>query len=221
MSYVAERRLEEKERRRTEILDAAESVASAVGIDAMTMDEVARTARLSRALLYVYFQDKSDLLFGLCDRALETLHQRFVSAAARHRTGLEQIEACGRAYVAFAHEFPVYFEALARFEAHAPPADATSPPAANERACILRGTKVHAVMVECIERGIVDGSIRADVGSPILISLTLWGFLHGIIQIAATKGQVIAQHGLSTQQLVEQALRLCARSLRSAPTAQA
>jgi AcrR family transcriptional regulator len=216
MSYVTERRLEEKERRRAEILDAAESVAGAVGIEAMTMDEVARTARLSRALLYVYFEDKSDLLFGLCDRALDTLHQRFVAAVARHRRGLEQIEACGRAYVAFSQEFPVYFEALARFEAHAPETSASAPTALNEQACMLRGGKVHAVMVECIERGVADGSIRPDVGPPILISITLWGFLHGIIQIAATKGQVLARHDLATQQLVEQALTLCSRALRPA-----
>lgn len=216
MSYLAERRLEEKERRRAEILDAAESVAGAVGIEAMTMDEVARTARLSRALLYVYFQDKSDLLFGLCDRALDMLHQRFVEAAGRHRRGLEQIEACGRAYVAFSQEFPVYFEALARFESHAPDTTAGTPAAGNEQACMLRGGKVHAVMVECIERGIADGSIRPDIGSPILISFTLWGFLHGIIQIAATKGQVLTEHAISSQQLIDQALTLCSRSLRPA-----
>ena len=63
MNYVAQRRLEEKERRRAEILDASEAVAGVVGWDNMTMDQVARKARLSRALLYVYFNDKSDLMF--------------------------------------------------------------------------------------------------------------------------------------------------------------
>ena len=65
MSYIAERRLEEKERRRAEIVDAAEAAGRDVGLDALTMDDVARRARLSRALLYVYFQDRSDLMFGL------------------------------------------------------------------------------------------------------------------------------------------------------------
>ena len=45
MSYIAERRQEEKERRRAEIIDAAEAVAATVGWDAMTMDRVARKAR--------------------------------------------------------------------------------------------------------------------------------------------------------------------------------
>ena len=215
MNYLADRRLEEKERRRADILDAAVAVATTDGIDDMTMDDVARKARLSRALLYVYFQDKSDLLFALCGRALELLHQRFVEAAARHRLGLEQIQGCGRAYVAFSQEFPVYFEALARFEAHAPdPADAGSGAPGNEVECMVRGDKVHAVMIECIQRGIADGSIRADVGPPVLVSFTLWGFLHGIIQLTATKANVMAQHGMSTQQLIDQALLMTTHSLR-------
>ena len=61
MSYLAERRLEEKERRRLEILEAAVEVAGVVGFEAMTMEQVARKARLSRALVYVYFKDKHDL----------------------------------------------------------------------------------------------------------------------------------------------------------------
>ncbi|MEK9817397.1 MAG: TetR family transcriptional regulator [Limnobacter sp.] len=42
MNYVIERREEEKERRREEILDAAELVFSEKGFDAATMDQVAR-----------------------------------------------------------------------------------------------------------------------------------------------------------------------------------
>ena len=53
MSYITERRQQERGRRRTEIVDAAEALYAEVGWDAVTMDLVARRARLSRALLYV------------------------------------------------------------------------------------------------------------------------------------------------------------------------
>lgn len=216
MNYVTERRQEEKERRRADILDAAEAVAASVGFDAMTMDEVARTARLSRALLYVYFQDKSDLLFGLCGRGLEELHLRFIAAVARHPRGLDQIEACGRAYVDFSREFPVYFDALARFEAHSPALTAAPDAAAsNEAECMLRGDRVHTVMSKCIEHGIADGSIRADVGPPLLVSFTLWGYLHGILQLGTTKANMFAQYGTSTQQLIDHALAMSVHALRA------
>ena len=89
MSYLAERRLEEKERRRLEILEAAAEVAGVVGFEAMTMEQVARKARLSRALVYVYFKDKHDLLIGLCIRALELLRERFVAAVAAETEGFK------------------------------------------------------------------------------------------------------------------------------------
>ncbi len=210
MSYIAERRLEEKERRRAEILDAAEAVAADTDFDQMTMDEVARRARLSRALLYVYFQDKVDLLFGLCDRALNVLHQRFLEASAAEPLGLAQLQACGRAYVQFAREFPVYFDALARFQAHSPELEKLG---ANERCCMLAGDKVHGVMIASIARGIADQSLRPDIGPPDLVAMTLWGFMHGVIQISSTKANILAYNGISSQQLIEHALLQTTRGL--------
>ncbi len=210
MNDLADRRLEEKERRRADILDAAEQIAANVGIEQMTMDEVARRARLSRALLYVYFQDKSDLLFALCERSLQVLHQRFSEAAKRHSQGLAQVEACGRAYLGFAQEFPVYFDALARFQAHESQVGNLGQ---NEGACMLAGDKVHGVMFASIEQGIADGSIRNDVGPAALVAMTLWGFMHGIIQLSSTKAAVLAHNGIGTGVLADHALQLAMRGI--------
>jgi TetR/AcrR family transcriptional regulator len=211
MSYIAERRQEEKERRRAEILDAAETVAAAVGWDAMTMDQVARKARLSRALLYVYFKDKTDLLFGLCERALTTLTQRFAEAVARQKTGLEQLTAIGRAYVAFSQEFPVYFDVVARCEMLSPEPDAQS----NEGAALLQGDSCRGLMVDVIKVGIDDGSIRADVGDPNVVSNALWGFMHGVLQISATKANALMHAGVTTKSLLEHALLMATRAVEA------
>src|SRR5690606_13062826 len=77
MSYTADRRQEEKDRRRAEIIDAAQDLYRELGWDAVTMDGVAKRARLSRALIYVYFKDKRDLHFAITVRALDVLRQRF------------------------------------------------------------------------------------------------------------------------------------------------
>ena len=212
MSYIAERRLEEKERRRAEIVDAAEAAGREVGLDALTMDDVARRARLSRALLYVYFQDRSDLMFGLAERAMGMLHTRFLEAAERHRTGLEQVSAMGRAYVAFAQEFPVLFDALARCELESPDPAQCSP---SEQACMIGGDKLQAVLVTSIETGVKDGSIRGDVGSPILMSVTLWGFMHGIIQLTTTKAHALAHHGVAPKALIDYAISMITRDLKA------
>jgi TetR/AcrR family transcriptional regulator len=214
MNYIAERRLEEKDRRRAEILGAAESVAIAEGIDMLTMDQVARQARISRALLYVYFKDKIDLHLGLCERGLEIMHERFAAAAVRNTNGLAQLQAMGRAYVAFAQEFPVYFETLARF--HASEVEIGTATGCLS-GCLEQGNRVHLVLVAAVEAGMRDGSIDIDAGKPAAIAMTLWGFMHGIILISTTKAGLLSAHyGLSASMLVEQALQLASRSLAAA-----
>src|SRR5271157_5584065 len=133
MSYIAVRREEEKERRRAEILDAAEALYAKKGWDALTVDQVARSARLSRALVYVYFRDKEDLLFAIGERAMLLLRERFVAALGTRQMGMDQIEAIGRAYIGYAHEFPHYFDFCSRFQSHSGTADSGS----NENACKL------------------------------------------------------------------------------------
>ena len=210
MSYIAERRQEERERRRAEILDAAETVIAAVGWDDMTMDQVARKARLSRALLYVYFKDKTDLLFAIGERAVKTLEKRFAEAVARHRLGMDQLEAIGRAYVAFSQEFPVYFDILARCELFS---GGELEPGSNEEACAFGGDAIHNLMVATIEAGMRDGSIRADAGNPHVVATVLWGFTHGVIQLATNKAELLTHRGLNTRELIESALRMARRSI--------
>jgi TetR/AcrR family transcriptional regulator len=210
MNDLVERRTEEKERRRAEILDAAEAVAASAGWDDMTMDQVARRARLSRALLYVYFTDKTDLLFGVSERAMSILARRCSEAAARHKRGIAQLEAIGRAYVAFSQEFPVYFGVLARCELRAP----TDPnPEGNEGECTRKGDALQSMIVDTLETGMRDGSIRADAGQPAAVAIVLWGFLHGVIQLSASKANLVGRRGVSIRNLLDQGLILASRSV--------
>ncbi|MGI9245285.1 MAG: TetR/AcrR family transcriptional regulator [Steroidobacteraceae bacterium] len=211
MSYIAERRQEEKDRRRAEILDAAEALYAETGWDAVTMDQVARRARLSRALLYVYFRDKKDLHLGLVERALIALREAVVVARQGYDSGLQQVEAIGRAYLRYAKDTPHYFDACARYQAH----EACSPDAhTNEAACMAAGHRVHEVIVESLNRGIADGSIRSDLGDPYATALSLWAFSHGMILIASNKGGQIEHEGTPVASFIEHGFALALRSLR-------
>jgi AcrR family transcriptional regulator len=211
MTYIAERRQEERDRRRNEIVDAAEALYAEVGWDAVTMDQVARRARLSRALVYVYFHDKADLHFALVERSLEELRRRFEAAREGKARGIDQVEAIGRAYLKFARELPHYFDACARYQAHAG-ADGTPQP--NECACMGAGHRVHEVIVDSLGRGVADGSIRADVGDLYVTALALWAFSHGLIQIASTKVGQMAHQGIPVQAFVDHAFAMALRTLQ-------
>lgn len=204
MSYIAERREEEKERRRAEILDAAETLYATKGWDALTVDQVARSARLSRALVYVYFRDKEELLFAIGERATRLLRDRFIEAAAGHALGLDKVEAIGRAYMAYAYELPHYFDFCSRFQAHSVASD----PGSHEGACRIVGDEVMGVVVAAIEAGIRDGSIRPDIGEPVLLATSLWAFTHGLIQLAMAKGADLARFGIAIPDLSNYAFGL-------------
>jgi len=213
MSYIAERRQEEKERRRAEILDAAEVIAAKDSWESLTMDQVARQARLSRALVYVYFKDKEDLLFGLSERGINMLRQRFEEAMARNRRGLDQVLGMGRAYIAFSQEFPVFFEVMARCEMVNQDTQELDP---NQQACHEGGKAVRALIVAALATGIGDGSVRQDVGDLNAVAIVLYGFTHGVIQVAAVKAKMLAEDSIQGRDLMEQALLMCVRSIAAA-----
>jgi TetR/AcrR family transcriptional regulator len=197
MSYIVERRLEEKERRRAEILDAAEALYANRGWETVTVDQVARGARLSRALVYVYFKDKQELLFAIGERAMALLYERFVAASAAQTTGIQKIEAIGRAYMGYAFEFPHYFDFCSRFHAHS----SVPEPGSLDLACRNAGDQAIGVVVEAIGIGVRDGSVRADAGDPMMLAVTMWAFSHGLIQLAMAKGSDMARLGIGIPEL--------------------
>jgi TetR/AcrR family transcriptional regulator len=211
MSYIAQRRVEEKERRRTEILDAAEALYAKEGWDLVTVDQVARSARLSRALVYVYFKDKEEILFAIGERAMGLLRDRFIAASAGQKLGMEKVEAIGRSYMSYAFEFPHYFDFCSRFHAHS----STPEPGSHDLACREAGDEAIAAVVQAIECGIRDGSIRADIGDPMMLAVTLWSFTHGLIQLAMAKGTDMARFGIGIPDLSNYGFGLLRRVAQS------
>jgi len=215
MSYIAARREEEKERRRGEILDAAEALYAKEGWDLVTIDEIARGARLSRALVYVYFKDKEDILFAIGERAMCLLRDRFIAASAGQKLGMEKVEAIGRAYMAYAFEFPYYFDFCSKFHAHA----GSPEPGSHDVGCRAAGDQAIGVVVKAIECGIADGSIRPSIGDPMMLALTLWSFTHGLIQLAMAKATNLARFGIGIPELSNYGFGLLRSMSQSGPAA--
>lgn len=211
---IEERQREEKEQRRRTILDAAETVLREEGRDEMTMSDIAEEARLSRSLLYVYFEDMNDIFLAVTHRGFQLLRKRFQSALARHDTGLRQIRAIGEAYVRFSQEEPTYFGLVAQFESQDTDSEETSE---RMRKCLTESDRVLDVMNEAIRHGIEDGTIRPDL-DPSQTAVMLWSCTHGLIQMAATKGTDLKQRqDLAPETLVEGGLQFLGVALAGRP----
>lgn len=182
------RREMEKLGRHEEILDAAEKVFFSKSYEQATMDEIARAARLSRALLYVYFKDKTDIMRGIMLRAGNALQARFEKPLTLFTTGLEQIEGIGHAYHAFSEEEPDYFDVLTSVTTF------PGPDTVDEQLLAMDSCRerINDIMVEALKTGIRDGSISADkVPDPLQTAFYLQGALHGVIM--QTRGPKSAQ----------------------------
>src|ERR1041384_389827 len=91
----------------------------------------------------------------------------------------------------------------------------TAQSSASAQARAAGGDKLQARLVESIAAGVKDGSIRGDISSPILMSVTLWGFMHGIIQLTTTKTHALTHHGVSAKALIDHAISMITRDLKS------
>lgn len=172
------RREMEKLGRHEEILDAAEQVFFSKSYEQTTMDEIARAARLSRALLYVYFKDKPAIMRGIMLRAGHALQVRFEQPLHQFKTGLEQIEGIGHAYHAFSEQEPDYFDVLTSVTTF------PEPDTVDEQLLAMDNCRerINEIMVEALQNGIRDGSVSAEkVPDPLQTAFYLQGALHGVI----------------------------------------
>ena len=177
------RREREKQARYDTILDAAELVFSEKGYERTSMDDIARTASLSRALLYVYFKDKAAIQRGIMLRAGHSLFRRFEEARQTADTGLAQIRAMGESYYRFYLEEPDYFSALTKASTAMAEADESQ---AEEMLCSK--SDLMELMAGAIELGLQDGTMNRDrITNPIQTALYLRGALHGVILLCQSE----------------------------------
>jgi AcrR family transcriptional regulator len=177
------RREREKQARYDTILDAAELVFSEKGYERTSMDDIARTASLSRALLYVYFKDKAAIQRGIMLRAGHALFRRFEEARQTADNGLAQIRAMGESYYRFYLEEPDYFSALTKASTAMAEADESQ---AEEMLCSK--SDLMELMVGAIELGLQDGTMNRDrINDPVQTALYLRGALHGVILLCQSE----------------------------------
>ncbi len=205
----------DRESRRREIIAAAVRLCARRGMENLTFGDIAQETGLSRPLIYFYFPDLASLLLEALRLGSIELHARFLAAVRPAALGLDQIQAVGRAYVAYARERPEMFELLAHSESKQPPA------LQNHCArpdCLQYQSAILGLLVDALKKGRRDGSIRRDIGDPMKVALCLWGQTHGLIQLAATKqAGLVEQYGPAYASFTDFGLDLICRSLARTP----
>jgi AcrR family transcriptional regulator len=128
--------------------------------------------------IYNNFGSKEGLYAAVVARALDVDRDYMDRAYTPDRKPIEQLLAASEQYLRFALDHPQFFRMLAF------PNKPSPYPAAAETAALLalRVDEQNARMVDAIERGIADGSIR-DL-DPQSTATVLWASWNGIISLA-------------------------------------
>lgn len=188
---IAERREREKEQRQKEIIDAAERIFFAEGVENSTMGEVAAAAELSKGTLYLYFENKNDLYHAIVLRGLNIMFDMFEKAVAKEEKGIEKLSALGQAYFEFHRQFPNYANAILHHEGHKLEIDSKEKSPYMGQ-CFEAGNRIFELMQKAVKIGIRDGSMHPDL-NPLLVSMVMWGHSNGIMQLIESKGEVFSK----------------------------
>lgn len=103
------RRVERKEKLRSEILAAASKMFADRGYEAVTLREIAKEIGYTHAVIYQHFPDKWHILAELSGETIELLIQNFDAIAAKHPDPKERLFATSRGLIQFCTAHPQQF----------------------------------------------------------------------------------------------------------------
>ncbi len=177
---ISERKEREKELKRSMMLEAAEALILEKGLDSLNMDEVAERAEVSKGSLYQYFNNKTDLVLGICDKATGLLNAEIQKVLTLDLPGLKLVNKIGAAFLNFVSEHPEYFRAM-RFQESLKESDVSFESKYMEN-CKDSSKSSFTCMVRAIQIGMQDGSIKQDY-DPRQLAVLLWSTSHGMVTL--------------------------------------
>ena len=189
---IRERKKRDAAKMRSRILKAAMQLYVKGGYENVTMRRIAAKIEYSPGTIYLYFQNKKDIMLQLCYQGFERFldHQDKLQKIV---DPLERLSAGGRYYLAFALENPELYELMFAtkeiFKESGPDEDAAP----------LRAFREFAKNVKaCLDAGIFSAS---EVETT---AIALWATLHGLASLLI-KGRLRFLPEESLDKVVEQA----------------
>lgn len=207
---MGRRKKESRSVHRENIVSAASALFMEKGIAATSMDDIAKAAGYSKATLYVYFENKEEIVGILALNSMKKLYDYISSALIQHETTKARYDFICRGLVQYQEEFPFYFKMVLDkinidFESkdHLP----------EERETYQIGEEINEKIKSFLLSGMEKGDLRNDLDIMPAI-FNFWGMLSGIIQLAANKEEYIKKSmGLSKIKFLEYGFSLVYHSL--------
>lgn len=170
------------------------------GIVNTTMDDIAKAAGYSKATLYVYFENKEEIIGILVLKSMKKLDDYISLALMRQETTKAKYTSICYGLVQYQEEFPFYFQmVLDKIKINMQESDILT----EEMETYRIGEEINEKIKCFFQSGIEKGDLRNDLEIMPTI-FHFWGMLSGIIQLAVNKEEYVASTmNMSKQQFLD------------------
>lgn len=207
---MGRRKKEPRSAHREKIASAASVLFTEKGITATSMDDIAKAAGYSKATLYVYFENKEEIVGLLVLNSMKKLYEYISSALEQQETTEARYNFICQGLVRYQEEFPFYFKMVLDkinidFESqnYLP----------EEKETYQVGEEINGKIKDFLIIGMEKGDLRGDLEIMPTI-FHFWGMLSGLIQLAANKEEYIeSAMDLSKSQFLEYGFHMLYRSI--------
>lgn len=207
---MGRRKKEPRSVHRENIVSAASALFMEKGIAATSMDDIAKTAGYSKATLYVYFENKEEIVGILVLSSMKKLYDYISSALTQHESTETRYNFICRSLVQYQEEFPFYFKmVLDKINIDFESQDYLP----EEKETYRIGEEINEKIKDFLLSGMEKGDLRSDL-EIIPAIFNFWGMLSGVIQLATNKEEYIKKSmGLSKMQFLEYGFSLIYHSI--------
>lgn len=174
--------VQDREKLRASIIDAARTLFVERGIEAVSMREIAKKIDYSATTLYHHFVDKDALLQAVCD-------EDFLKLASGMREIMqlpdlvERIKALGKGYAMFALQHPNHYRLMFMTPRAPCNLDITNIQQGNTE------QDAYAQLKFVVQEAFEAGLFRQDLTNFELIAQTIWAGMHGVCSLEIALGR--------------------------------
>ena len=190
------KQVKHKEDLRTVILEAAKQLFVQEGFEATSIRKIAKVIGFSPTTIYLYYKDKSDIVYALHQVGFGMLRDRLEPLMAVEDP-FERLKACGRNYIRLAFEHPEYYQVM--FMLKEPITFLQDETAVNKWP---EGEQVLAFLKMTIEECQALGYFKGQ--NPFYTTIQCWATVHGLVALNITDHLSCIQEIFGMQESVEE-----------------
>lgn len=175
---IIERKEKQKLEIRKKILEASMKLFTTEGFEKVSIRKIADIIEYSPTTIYLYFKDKNEILFELCEEGF-IMFEKLNSNLIKINNPLNRLHKMGENYIGFGLQYPEYYDLM--FIQNAP---------MDRLAQMNDGRWVHGDRALDLLRSIVKECMTQKIikkGDPDSVTMAVWGMVHGLVSLTIRK----------------------------------